>query len=388
MTIFSYEAAELFGCLEQGREDILVLDVRNEKDFSRFRVESPKPFALSNISYYRFMEQEQESAAQVPKDRSVRIICAKEGSAKYVAEILEKHGWKDVGYMAGGIKSWGNMLVPKLVFQGQDYELHQFIRPGKASCSYGLICGKEMMLFDPSRNTEFYLQFAAQKGCRISKTFETHLQADYIAGSRSVAEQTGAAFHANSGDFASSKMPYLPLRDGGIHRFSSGGPEVTAIFTPGHTPGSTCYLIGGSHLLTGDTVFLSSVGRPDLGGQAEAWAAQLHRSLGRLQQLEPDIRVLPGHYMDWTEADARLIFTARLSEIIERNKAIYSLPGEADFIQFIKDNLRPQPEEYALIRRINAGLEQVDPDRAEELDLGKNECAATAYAKAKAGQTA
>jgi len=388
MTIFSYEAAELFGWLEQGREDILVLDVRNEKDFSRFRVESPKPFALSNISYYRFMEQEEDSVSQVPKGRSVRIICAKEGSAKYVAEILEKHGMADVGYMAGGIKSWGNMLMPKLAAKGADYELHQFIRPGKASCSYGLTCGKEMMLFDPSRNTDFYLDFAARQGCRIIKTFETHLQADYIAGSRNIAEKTGAAFHANPGDFASSKMPYIPLQDGETHRFSSGGPEVTALFTPGHTPGSTCFLIGGRHLLTGDTVFLSSVGRPDLGGQAEAWAAQLHRSLGRLRQLDPSIRILPGHYMDWAEADEHLVFTAPLGLIVERNKAIYSLPGEADFIQFIKDNLRPQPEEYALIRLINAGLEQVAPDRAEELDLGKNECAATAYAKMKAGQTA
>jgi hypothetical protein len=76
-----------------------------------------------------------------------------------------------------------------------------------------------------------------------------------------------------------------------------------------------------------------------------------------------------------------------LGEVINRNKEIYGIESETAFIQFINDNLRSQPEEYAHIRLINAGREQVEPERAEELDLGKNECAATAYAKAKAEQT-
>ncbi|MCI5209374.1 MAG: MBL fold metallo-hydrolase, partial [Candidatus Electrothrix sp. ATG2] len=61
---------------------------------------------------------------------------------------------------------------------------------------------------------------------------------------------------------------------------------------------------------------------------------------------------------------------------------------KADFIRFIKDNMRSQPEEYATIRLINANKEQVNSDRAEELDIGKNECAATAYAKAQAEKDA
>ena len=176
MAAFTYEAKDLFQWLTT-RADMVVVDVRNPKDFNRFHVESPYPFTLQNISYYDFMENEEEWVGRVPKGSRVRIVCAKEGSAKYVAEILDKHGF-DVGYLAGGIKTWGNLLVPKLAAAGDDYELFQFIRPGKASCSYGLICGKEMMLFDPSRNLDFYLGFAAEKGCIVSKTFETPLQGD------------------------------------------------------------------------------------------------------------------------------------------------------------------------------------------------------------------
>lgn len=379
MALFTYEAKDLFRWLVDC-VDILVVDVRNDKDFKRFHVESPYPFTLLNVSYYEFMEAEDEAVARIPKDRSIRIVCAKEGSAKYVAEILHSHGYEDVGYFAGGIKTWGNLLVPKSVAVGSDYELFQFIRPGKASCSYGLVSGKEMMLFDPSRNLDFYIDFAAEKGCRVIKTFETHLQADYIAGSRDIAQQTGAAFYANDGDFKTSKNPYIPLVDGEFHSFSLNGPKVRVLFTPGHTPGSTSYLIDERFLITGDLIFIHSVGRPDLGGKMEDWAAMLYNSIQMIKQLDHCLLVLPGHYIDWEEANADLVFCRSLGEVLERNKNIYNLAELPAFVAFIKENMRPQPEEYAVIRLVNANLREEDGDRQEELDLGKNECAASAYA--------
>ncbi|MDU9050120.1 MAG: MBL fold metallo-hydrolase [Candidatus Electrothrix sp. Rat3] len=389
MAIYSYQAIDLFHWLTD-KEDIIVLDVRNEKDFSRFHIESPYSFELHNVSYYDFMEAEKESVERVPFDRRIRIVCAKEGSAKYVAEILSKNGFTDVGYLSGGFKSWGNMLVPKLVTDKDGYQLYQFIRPGKASCSYGLLHNNEMILFDPSRNMNFYLDFAAERECTIIKTFETHLQADYISGSRMIAEKTGAIFYANQGDFGDSKNPYTPVVDGEIHLFadSDSSPTVKVLCTPGHTLGSTSYIINDRYMISGDTVFISSVGRPDLGGQAAAWATLLYNSIAMIKELDRNLAILPGHYMNWEEANNELIFTTSLGDAIERNKDIYSIASEADFIQFIRDNMRDQPEEYAIIRLINANKEQVDSDRAEELDIGKNECAATAYAKAQAEKDA
>ncbi len=80
------------------------------------------------------------------------------------------------------------------------------------------------------------------------------------------------------------------------------------------------------------------------------------------------------------EADSNLRFAATLDKVADFNKDIFALDNKGDFLTFIKSNMREQPPEYATIRLINANLEQVDDDKAEELDLGKNECAASAYA--------
>jgi glyoxylase-like metal-dependent hydrolase (beta-lactamase superfamily II) len=341
---------------------------------------------MYNISYFDFMEIEEECIARLPKGRRIRVICAKEGSARYVAEILDKHGFADVGYLADGIKSWGNLLVPVLLNPGGEFSLYQFIRPGKASCSYGLVYRDEMMLFDPTRNIRFYLDFASSRNYRIIKTFETHLQADYIAGSRLIAAATGAEFLANNLDFAHARISYTPLTDGEIQRFSSPGPEVRVLFTPGHTPGSTSYIINGQFLVSGDTVFIHSIGRPDLGGKVDEWSDSLFDTLEKIRGLDKDLIVLPGHYMSWDEANAQLAFAATLAETMEFNRNIHAITDSASFLAFIKANMRKQPDEYATIRLINANLEEVEDDKAEELDLGKNECAATTYAAGKAGK--
>lgn len=382
MALRTYEARELFHWLTT-RADMVVVDVRNSKDFNRFHVESPYPFSLVNISYYEFMENEDEAVARIPPGVPVRIVCAKEGSARYVTEILDRRGF-EVAYLEGGIATWGNLLVPRQVHRTDGYTLYQFIRPGKASCSYGLISGQEMMLFDPSRNIDFYLDFATQQGCVVTKTFETHLQADYIAGSRDIARRTGAIFYGNDGDFKSSRNPYTSLSDGEIHTFGLGGPEVRVLFTPGHTPGSTSFIIDDRFLLSGDMVFIHSVGRPDLGGKAEEWSGMLFDSIRKIKGLDPSLQVLPGHYTQWDEANEDLLFVRSLGEILERNRDIYQLDNPVDFLAFIKANMRPQPEEYATIRLVNANLRDEEEERREELDLGKNECAASAYAKARA----
>ena len=385
MPLYPYQAEELFDAIVK-KEDFVLLDVRNDKDFARFHVEGPESFTMINVSYYDFMEIEEESVARVPKNKPIRIVCAQEGSAKYVGEILVKHGFESVGYLEKGIKSLGNVLIPRLVYQADDYTLYQFIRPAKASCSYALIHAKEMMLFDPSRNIDFYLDFATRQGCMLTKTFETHLQADYIAGSRDIAHKTGATFYGNDGDFKGSNNDYQSLKDGESIRFTTGGPAVRVLFSPGHTPGSTCFIIDEQFLISGDMVFINSVGRPDLGGQAEAWAGMLFDSIQKIKQLDQQLLVLPGHFADWSEANDKLLFAQPLGEVFKRNQNIYNMASKDEFTAFIKANMRPQPEEYATIRQVNANLIQEDDEKQEVLDLGKNECAATAYAAQQQGQ--
>ncbi len=379
MEIGSFTAKEMFDWLVR-KDDFLLLDVRNDVEFGRFKVEGPYPIDMVNVPYMEFVEMEEESVAKVPRGKKVRVVCAKEGSSKYVGEILANHEFEDVANLKVGIKAWGNLLAPVRVAQAAGYELYQFRRPGKASCSYGLISGQEMMVFDPAKDFQFYLDFAESKGCTITKTFETHRQADYISGSEMLMRSAGVEIVAPDDDFKEAKFPYTAAQDGVRYRINNTGPEVEIIHTPGHTPGSTCYRIDNKFLVAGDTVFIDSIGRPDLGGMAEAWSAMLFKTMTEfLLNLDDDTVILPGHYMDWEEADENLVFAASMGAIKKRNNDIYAIGNEGAFFEFIQANMRQQPEEYAKIREINAGLVEVDEETQEIMDIGKNECAASMH---------
>jgi glyoxylase-like metal-dependent hydrolase (beta-lactamase superfamily II) len=380
MPLTSYKAEDLFEWVNHADPRFVLLDVRNNEEFGRFKVEGPHQPQMINVPYVEFVEKEEESAARVPSSKAIRIVCAKEGSAKFVGEILVNQGWKDVAYLQGGIKTWGNMLVPRLVVEKDGYRLFQFIRPGKASCSYGLLSKNEMAVFDPSRNVDFYEQFAKDHRCRIVKTFETHLQADYISGSQELSKRTGAAILGHENDFQHAVFSYSRVKDGDVFRLSSGGPEIRAVHMPGHTPGSTSYLIDHTSLISGDAIFILSIGRPDLGGKAVEWAKLLFNTIKtQISSLNDSIVVLPGHYMDWSEINAKGLFADSLGNVRKRNADIYDIGDEKGFIKFIQDNIRPQPEVYAKIRQVNAGLTLADDEEQEVMDLGKNECAASMH---------
>ena len=383
MELQSYRAEELFEWVTAEGHDFTLLDVRNNEEFGRFKVEGPQLSKMINVPYIEFIELEEESVAKVlvPKDESIRIVCAKEGSAKFVGEILANNGWTDVRYLEEGIKTWGNMLAPKLIASQNGYKLYQFIRPGKASCSYGLIYDNEMVVFDPSRNIDFYQSFASENGCKLVKTFETHLQADYISGSRQISSNTGAQIIGHENDFQGAAFEYTAVNDEEVFSFSTGGPEIKAIHMPGHTPGSTSYLIDSQYLVSGDMVFILSIGRPDLGGKAEEWAKLLYHTLKtKIAEFSDELLVLPGHYIEWSEANSEQVFIDTLGNIKQKNSDIYGIEEESEFVNFIKNNMRKQPDEYAEIRKVNAGLLDVDDEDQEVMDLGKNECAASMYA--------
>jgi len=135
-------------------------------------------------------------------------------------------------------------------------------------------------------------------------------------------------------------------------------------------------------MITGDTIFILSIGRPDLGGMAEDWAKMLFNTIKtKVAELNDDLVILPGHYIEWDEANAQQMFVDTLGNIKNKNADIFGINREDDFVQFIKDNMRQQPEEYAQIRKVNAGLLDVDDEDQEIMDLGKNECAASKHGK-------
>lgn len=375
---YMYTAADLYDELT-GKPDFVLLDVRNEKDFNNFAVEGPGFIPYINIPYYDFIEDIEGSVAKIPEGQKIRVVCAKEGSAKFVSEQLLENGFTDVGYMQEGIVAWGNMLSAKKISSDDAaYELYQIIRPGKASCSYMLIAGDEAAVFDPSANIEFYQDLAKQKGAKIVKSLETHRQADYISGTIALQKEIGAEALVMPADFTGADFPFTPLSDGQSLSLSSG-PEIKVMLTPGHTLGSTSYYIDNKFIITGDTIFIQSAGRPDLGGKSEEWSRILYLTLMlTFRDVDDNAQILPGHYSSWSEANDDFVFAAPLGEIKKNNIAFHHV-HEGQFAKFIADNLRPQPSVYAQIRRINGGWLKVDLEEQNVMDLGKNECGASNY---------
>ena len=370
-----FTAKELFGDINN-KIDFHLLDVRNEYDSKRFPLEGPSSIQTSNVPYVDFIEEENASLDKLPQEKPIKIICSREGSAKYVGEILLSRGFSDVSYLSGGISSWGKMLVPvKLNTNSDSFELYQFIRPSKGCLSYGVIFDGKMALIDPSNNLHFYSEFARSQNAIITQVVETHAHADHLSGGPQLCLKEEVVMMVHQSDFPNSPFNYRPLEDLEKFALCDNGPDIDLYHTPGHTEGSMTCLIDERYLITGDTLFIVSAGRPDLGGKVDAWAHDLYKTLIiKYTNFPGKAMVLPAHYASWEESDASLRFSVRLDELWKSNP-IFKLYSESEFIQFIIENIRESPDVYFDIKKVNRGLICITEQEADIMDIGKNECA-------------
>ncbi|MCK9910071.1 MBL fold metallo-hydrolase, partial [Microbacteriaceae bacterium K1510] len=111
--------------------------------------------------------------------------------------------------------------------------------------------------------------------------------------------------------------------------------KVLAVPTPGHTPGSTSFLINDTYLLSGDTVFVGGLGRPDLGGKAHEWAQSLYDTVfKKLADLPDSVMVLPAHYASPSEINSYGFVGAPLGEI-RKNNEIMRTENRAEFTEMV-----------------------------------------------------
>jgi hydroxyacylglutathione hydrolase len=125
----------------------------------------------------------------------------------------------------------------------------------------------EAVVIDPQRDVDVYLNAAREHGLRIRHIFETHLHADFVSGHKELAARTGAKIYI--GPNAGATVPHVEVRDG--FELRVGKMRITVLETPGHTPESVCLVVTDEStsadpwaVLSGDTLFLGDVGRPDL----------------------------------------------------------------------------------------------------------------------------
>jgi glyoxylase-like metal-dependent hydrolase (beta-lactamase superfamily II) len=171
-----------------------------------------------------------------------------------------------------------------------------------------------------------------------------------------------------------STIPYEPIREGQV--FPVGLHHLDALHIPGHTLGSVAFRLEGRYLFAGDSIFIHSIARPDLGGKADLWAPLHGRSLRRLLALPGRMTVLPGHFSSLDEQNEEGIFAASLDDLKQRNDGLLMLQSETEdgFVRYLLDSLPRFVPEYMDIKRVNTGhLKPVEED-AWALELGKNAC--------------
>ena len=255
----------------------------------------------------------------------------------------------------------------------------QVLHDDLGCASYVVADGGEGAVIDPKWEIEDYLALADEHGFRIAHVLETHNHADHVSGHGRLAAATGARIHVSAD--AGAQFEHESLRDGDAVRV--GDAAIAALATPGHRPEHLAYVVRDAArgdaawtVVTGDSLFVGDVARPDLAVDPEEGAAGLYDSIRRLLELDDFSEVWPGHI------GGSLCGGAGMSEkpvstigFERRFNRLAAIGDEAQFVRTVTRDLAPQPPNFRRIVELNRGpllseaapLEPLAPTRANEL---------------------
>ncbi len=309
----------------------------------------------------------------------VVVICAHGNDSRFGAMHLNRIG-ANARSLSGGMAAWMNVSVPRVLKPTLSLDrLVQFDRVGKESLSYLLISAGEAMIIDPPRDYTAHLRSIEESGARLIAVADTHVHADYISGAPFIAREREIPYYLHPADMV---YPYdgtpglLEVKevfDGTIIRL--GRCQLIARHTPGHSPGSVTYLIGQDAAFTGDFIFLTSIGRPDLAEKTDEWSAMLWKSIQAVKKTwDPAMMIYPAHYTSQTTRTSGGTINRSLGHLLRDNPGL-STDDEAGFFSWIRGNVATAPSVYRTIKGVNVGLVFVNDQEAEVLENGKNQCA-------------
>ena len=353
--------------LEEGHP-VTILDVRPTTEYAEWSI----PGSMHVDAYDALKAHNPAALAGVdlPKDRPVVTVCGAGKTSRIAAEQLEERGGV-VYSLEGGMKAWSLSWNTANVPLGVNLpQVIQVRRTGKGCLSYVIGSGEEAFVIDASLDSQVYLDLATRYGWQITSVFDTHIHADHLSRSRQLAERSGATLFLP--DQRRVSFPFTVMHDG--NTLVTCSMMLTALAAPGHTSESTCYLLNNQVLFTGDTLFPTSIGRPDLEADAEQTQTRAHalyQSLHKLLALPAETLVLAGHTSIPVPFDGVPLVTT-LAEIDERVHVLHTT--RTTFVQTTLAHIPPTPPNYQRIVRLNEV--GIVPERdVTELEAGANRCA-------------
>jgi glyoxylase-like metal-dependent hydrolase (beta-lactamase superfamily II)/rhodanese-related sulfurtransferase len=364
-------AEELKRRLEED-QPVEVVDIREADEFASSHIQGSR-----NVPVYKALRRNQveallQRAAALPKDRPIVTVCVEGKLSLKAAELLRSLDL-DASSLAGGIRGWGAVWSEAPIDCGEGVTFLQIRRNGKGCLSYLFGAGGQAAVVDPSVDCSAYLEIAEREGLKIVRVLETHVHADHISRARELCRRTGAELVMPRNRRVN--YAYTPVEDG--DKITVGEITVGVIATPGHTQESACYLVNDAVLLTGDTLFVNAVGRPDLekgDAGAEAGARALYHSLrNRLFGRFDDVRIYPTHHgqplgFDRTPVGVSLRDVRSSLDLLERT--------EQQFVDAIVSSLNAKPPNHEEIIAINEGRKELGVVDPLQLEAGPNRCAA------------
>src|SRR5216110_1572752 len=371
-------ATDLARRLDQG-ERVQLLDIRTPERVARGRVTLGATLDFRTLPASAMYELPTLDSLRLDPAAPVAVICGHGNSSQQATQYLRERGF-DAFSVTGGMAAWGTVYLPRRLSSTAALQhVVQLDRVGKGALSYVLVSDGDAVVVDPGRHLQPYEALREELGATAAAVIDTHMHADYLSGARAAAARWQVPYFVHPEDArspydgAEGRFAHQPLTEGDTIAF--GRATLVATHVPGHTLGSTALIADQTLALTGDFLFVRSVGRPDLGGQRHAWTAQLWDSLERVRREWPgDLLVLPAHYASETERRADRSVAARFDVIAATNEAV-AIQDRRAFLAWVTARTTTPPEAYRTIKLANLGLVDVTDADAETLEFGPNACA-------------
>lgn len=355
--------------LAKRKQDFLLVDVREKDAFESWHIPGSKNVDVYEDIWQGNVEVVKEQLQKLPKDKPIVTICNMGATSQHAAGLLEQSGYQTL-VLEQGMMGWNKLHVAADVVHN-GLVVKQIIRLGKGCLSYliGDADKRECIIVDASQFVEEYVKLVRATGFQVLGVIDTHVHADHLSGSKQLAEMLKVPYFVSGKDFS---QPGVGLDN--KKELFAGKVKIEVINTPGHTAGSVCLRVDNTVLLTGDTLFLKGVGRPDLLREKEAiteGARQLFKSLQTIKSLPEGILILPAH----TSVVEQMPVAAPLGNLMKENKLL-SLQDEKEFVAYLLEHIPHTPPNYEQIKRMNMHGITITGQMGEQLEFGPNRCAA------------